>query len=101
MHFNGFVTFDLTATTVLGNARCPSDSRFDNDFVAPYWLKYTQGTVHAYLLENDRTNDKNQILKDLREAGLLNGGVATRTSVIVITWLRMRSSSDGVQMGEV
>ena len=96
MHFNGFVTFDGTSTANLGNAICPIDNRVDNNFVAPYWLKYSQGTVHAYLLEND--DDKEFILEDLIGGGLITRGFgnASSTTVIVITWLRMRSSGTGV-----
>ena len=101
MHFNGFVTFDAHTVEHHGNAGCPSGYRTETDFVAPYWLKYSQGTVHAYLLENNP--DKDLILNDLIGGGLITQGFgnAGSTTVIVITWLRMRSGGTGVTGDDV
>ena len=92
VHYNGFVTFDSTTRRSLGDNICPQGLATKNDFVAPYWLKYFNGSVHAFLLNNN--DDKQRIVQDLREADLLDATDPGEVTIFVITWLRMRTSGD-------
>ena len=88
------MTFDTTARGSLGGDICPRGSvPIQHDFVAPYWLKYYEGNVHAFLLNNNNDN-KQRIVQDLREANLLDATDPGVVTIFVITWLRMRTSGD-------
>ena len=69
-------------------------------------MRYYGGTVHAFLLNNNN-GDKERIIRDLTEAARpniippntnVNEDVINGATVIVITWLRMRTSDDNENM---
>ena len=90
------MTFDTTARGSLGGDICPRGSvPIQHDFVAPYWLKYYEGNVHAFLLNNN--DNKQRIVQDLQEANLLDDTTDLgEVTIFVITWLRMRTSANRV-----
>jgi len=94
VHYNGFITFD----GVLDRQRClerPGRVGAGIDFIAPYWATYKAGNVSWFMLEDE--SQKNDIIDDFRDTFPNNGiGEAATTDVLVITWLKMRSSGNSM-----
>eukprot|EP00111_Clytia_hemisphaerica_P004617 TCONS_00013272-protein len=71
--------------------------RFVGNYIAPYWMRYIQGTVHSFVLPGGH-RARDLIYTDLTQGGLLRNtpqqrnDFIRRAQIIVITWLKMRSS---------
>jgi len=94
VHYNGFITFD----GLLDGQRClerPGRVEAGIDFIAPYWATYKGGEVSWFML--DDVHQEKEIINDFKESfpGIGIGGPAT-TEVLVITWLKMRSSGNSM-----
>uniref|UniRef100_A0A7M5V667 Chitin-binding type-2 domain-containing protein n=1 Tax=Clytia hemisphaerica TaxID=252671 RepID=A0A7M5V667_9CNID len=94
IHYNGFISIGDEAAQEADSTTCTLTDRFPGNFIAPYWVLYMQGTVHTFLLEN--ADSRRLIFVDLQEAKVLNGQNEAEflraSRILVITWLRMRSS---------
>ena len=66
--------------------------QYRGNIISPYWLQYFGGTVHAFEMAHDHKH-RRLILDDLEEGGFNVKDVKSdQPTIIVITWLKMRTS---------
>ncbi|XP_066915329.1 uncharacterized protein [Clytia hemisphaerica] len=108
LHFNGFLSFGADAQNSANKGTCLRwdqsiyglflrHPKLNNNYLAPYWMRYFEGSVHIFKLEGttpERSRYRNNIMNDLREGGFFTGKTHDNAAkIFVITWLRM--ASDG------
>ncbi|XP_066915330.1 uncharacterized protein [Clytia hemisphaerica] len=108
IHFNGFLSFGTESQNEAGKVKCLkwdqrvvslSHSKFQSNYLAPYWMRYFEGSVYIFKMDKDH-EDRSKIIKDLSEGGFFEqtgsdeeNELDKNAQIIVITYVRM--ASDG------
>ena len=48
IHYNGFISIGAFSTELASETTCTITLPFEGNFIAPYWMRYMQGTVHTF-----------------------------------------------------